>query len=95
MCSRHEEELARIATLRANFEIQWKSNEATSNRPITFPDELGEVEGFSIWVRKAVRRHIANGGAIKDRDVVNFSIKPRFEAWRYARMKAYGNHYMI
>jgi hypothetical protein len=53
------------------------------------------VEGFSIWVRKAVRRHIANGGAIKDRDVVNFSIKPRFEAWRYARMKAYGNHYRI
>ncbi|CAM6033685.1 unnamed protein product, partial [Sphagnum compactum] len=58
---RHEEELARIATLRAKFEIKWKSNEATSNRPITFLDELGEVEGFSIWVRKAVRRHIANG----------------------------------
>jgi hypothetical protein len=94
-CSRHEKELARIATLQEKFEIQWKSNEATSNRPITFPDEQGEVEGFSIWVRKAVRRHIANGGAIKDRDVVNFSIKPRFEAWRYARMKAYGNHYRI
>jgi hypothetical protein len=52
---------------------QWKLNEATSNRPITFPDELGEVEGFSIWVRNAVRRHIANGGAIKNNDAMNFS----------------------
>jgi hypothetical protein len=77
MCSRHKEEFAWITTLRAEFEIQWKSNEATSNRPITFLDELGEVEGFSIWVRKAIRRHIANGGAIEDNDVVNFSIKHR------------------
>jgi hypothetical protein len=84
-----------IIPLRAEFEIQWKSNEATSNRPITFLDELGEVEGFSICVRKAIRRHIANGGAIEDNDVVNFSIKHRFEAWRYVRMKAYGNHYRI
>jgi hypothetical protein len=52
---------------------QWKSNEATSSRPITFPDELGEVEGFSIWVRKAVHRHIANGGAIENSDAMNFS----------------------
>ncbi len=50
---------------------------------------------MATWVRIVVRNHIADGGKIEDMDVMQLSMKPQMSASRYAKVKAYDNHYRV
>ncbi len=39
-----------------------------------------------------MRTHMADGNVLDEVDAYHLSIKPNFDASRYTRMKAYGNH---
>jgi hypothetical protein len=67
----------------------------TGHTPVQFPVELIEVFNLSNWIRNAIRTYIANGGTIKNKDVMHLLMKPKSIALRYTKMKAYGNHYRV
>jgi len=46
-------------------------------------------------VQGAIRNDIADGGKIKDMDVMQLSMKPQMIASRYAKVRAYNNHYKV
>jgi hypothetical protein len=50
---------------------------------------------LATWVQVAIWNHIADGGRIEDMDVMQFSMKPQMTTSRYAKVKAYGNHYRV
>jgi len=50
---------------------------------------------LTTWVRIAIQNHIADGGRIEDMDVMQLSMKPQMTASRYAKVKAYDNHYRV
>jgi hypothetical protein len=82
-----------VNNLRAKFQSQWQRDALTTSTTIQFLDELSEVIELATWVRIVVRYHIANGGKIEDMDVMQLSMKPQMIASRYAKVKAYNNHY--
>jgi hypothetical protein len=82
-----------VNNLREKFQSQWQRDASTTGTTIQFPDELSEVTELATWVRIAVQNHIADGGKIEDMDVMQLSMKPQMTASRYAKVRAYGNHY--
>jgi hypothetical protein len=50
---------------------------------------------LATWVRAAIQNHIANGGKIENMDVMQLSMKPQMITSRYAKVRAYGNHYRV
>jgi hypothetical protein len=62
--------------------------------PIKYPIEL-EMSKLASWVREALRTHIAKGNILDEIYAYHLSMKPTFEAWKYTKMKAYRNHYMV
>jgi hypothetical protein len=47
------------------------------------------------WVRIAIRNHIGDGGRIEDMDVMQLLMKPQMTFSRYAKVRAYNNHYRV
>jgi len=43
------------------------------------------------WIRNVIRTQLAEGNILDDMDVYHLSMKPKFEAFKYTKMKAYGN----
>jgi hypothetical protein len=84
-----------VNNLRAKFQSQWQRDASTIDTTIQFLDELLELTELATWVRIAVRNHIANGGKIEDMDVMQLSMKPQMTTSRYAKVRAYGNHYKV
>jgi hypothetical protein len=50
---------------------------------------------LATWVRVAVRNHIANGGKIENMDVMQLSMNSQMTTSRYAKIRAYDNHYRV
>jgi hypothetical protein len=50
---------------------------------------------LATWVRAVVRNHIVDGGRIEDMDVMQLSMKPQMTTSRYAKFRAYNNHYRV
>jgi hypothetical protein len=75
--------LARITSLRAKWEAQWHRGPATTWRPVEYLTELGEVQDLATWVCEQIMNHIAQGGQIKDMDLMHLPIQLQFYASRY------------
>jgi hypothetical protein len=56
---------------------------------------LSKVTELATWVQVIVQNHIPNGGRIEDMDVMQLLMKPQMTASRYAKVKAYDNHYRV
>jgi hypothetical protein len=50
---------------------------------------------LATWVGVALRNHITNGGKIEDMVVMQLSMKPQMTTSRYAKVRAYDNHYKV
>jgi hypothetical protein len=50
---------------------------------------------LATWVQGVIKNHIADGGKIKDMNVMQLSMKPQMTASRYAKVRAYNNHYKV
>jgi hypothetical protein len=47
------------------------------------------------WVRDAISSHQVAGGSNIDPDLIYLSIPPSFKAFKYSKMKEYGNHFQV
>jgi len=62
---------------------------------VEYLTELGEVQDLATWVHEQIMNHIAQGGQIKDMDLMHLPIQPQFYASRYTWIRSYGNHFRV
>jgi hypothetical protein len=56
---------------------------------------ISKLTELVTWAQVAIQNHIVDGGKIENMHVMQLSMKPQMITSRYAKVRAYNNHYKV